>query len=78
MFLTRTASKAVTQNVAAEKEVITASVSMGNTKAHRIVGKTLRATVCVKRSKLLRARVWIHFECNCFEQQQQQQQHVQQ
>ena len=78
MFRIRRAIKAVRQKMAAAKKATTASVWMGNTKVHKIVGKALKAMNCVKRRRLLRATVWIHFEWNGFEQQYQQQQHVQQ
>ena len=67
VFLSRRAIKAVTQNVPAAKKEITASTWMGNIKAHRVAGKTLKATNCVKKKRLLRARVWIHFERSSFE-----------
>ena len=67
IFLSRRAIKAVAQNKPAAKKEIAASSRMGNIKAHRIVDKALRATICVKKKRLLRARAWIHFERSSFE-----------
>ena len=66
--------KEVTQNIAAAKNVITDNVWTGNTKAHMIVDRALKAINCAKRRRLVSASVWIHFEHSCFVRQQ----HVQQ
>ena len=67
VFLRRRAISAVAQKMAAIKEVMVASVCIGNKKTNRIVGKALIAMICVKTRRLVRATVWIHFERSCFE-----------